>query len=127
MNQELFRRIHNITAALPGSLWMDSWEGGGQSQCGTTRCLAGWAVHLTTGQPLYTPDGELHPSVLELAARLGVTSDFEVLGAELLGLSRGVATYAFYISTESAAEYIRLMAEGNEGAALRLLREESVE
>lgn len=127
MNQELFRRVHNVTASLPGSLFMDSWEEGSQSQCGTTRCLAGWAVHLTTGQPLYTPDGELHPSVFELAARLGVIHDFELLGAKLLGLSPEVAANAFYISTESAAEYIRLMAEGNEEAALRFLREESVE
>lgn len=126
MNQELFKRIHNVTAGAPGSLFMDSWEGG-ETACGTTRCLAGWAVHLTTGQPLYTPGGALHPSVYDLAQELGVTTDFEVLGGKLLDLPPSVTTYAFYIDSESAAEYIRMMAAGDEEAALRFLRDRAGE
>lgn len=118
MNTVLFGQIDDIVQAEPRSLNMDSWEG---SPCGTSRCMAGWAVHLTTGKPLYGTDGNYHPSVRELAKQLGVEDDFEVLGAALLELDPDDAAVVFYVDNETAAEFIRLAGQGLEREALNLL------
>lgn len=118
MNTALFGQINDIIAAEPRKLSMDSWEG---SPCGTTRCMAGWAVHLTTGKPLYDDGGEHHPSVRELAERLGVDDDFEEIGAALLDLDPDDAAVIFYVDSERGAEFIRLAAQGLEREALNLL------
>lgn len=121
MNQELFKKIHRITESTPGSLWMDSWEGTIPVEgCGTTRCIAGWAIHLTTGEPLFTRGGNHHSSMTALAEQMGVRDDFEELGAAVLGISAQIASIAFYLNNTDGPEFVRLMAEGDEAAAERL-------
>ena len=116
MNTELFRKIDAIIKLTPEKMEMCSWASNEERSCGTTRCVAGWAVHLTTGQPLFDDDNE-HPSVRELADSLGVPPAFEVLGGELLDLSPEVAARLFYVSNEDAAKFVSLAARGlDEGA-----------
>ncbi len=45
-NRELFQKIHDQITGHPETHNQDSWE----SLCGTTRCVAGWAVHFTNGE-----------------------------------------------------------------------------
>jgi len=42
-NTDLFRKIHDQITTHPESHDQGDWE----SPCGTTRCVAGWALHLT--------------------------------------------------------------------------------
>lgn len=127
MNTELFKKINDVVSVDPyGRLDMSIWE---DETCGTTRCVAGWAISLTTGQPLTItgPGGvRQHPSVLELAARLGVavTTDghgrswasFESLAAKLLHLASADRDL-FYSSGDTALEFVALAATGADGEA----------
>lgn len=123
MNQELFKKIYDIISASPSEFEMSTWEDS-EEQCGTTRCVAGWAIFLTTGKPLYTPESSfisMDPSVLELA---GVNRDaevnFEQVGSDLLDLPLS-ARWLFYTSNGKAREFVRLASEGkfDEARALR--------
>lgn len=139
MNTELFRKIDkDIT--LPGGIGIDynrfemaGWEES-EPECGTTRCVAGWAIYETTGQPLYTDGGSRHSeATVELAKRLGAQIhsvegvehvDLEDLAAKVLGLDREDRVL-FYTDEHIAAEFVRLAAEGkHEAASASLLDEE---
>lgn len=125
MNTELFRRVLEVIEAEPQGFAMDSWEGSSPAaECNTTRCLAGWAIHLTTGEPLYRdfPGGGRHPSVVALARQERTSDSFEDLGAALLGL-RGQDTQAFFLDEDDALEFIRLAASGDSEAARQYLRD----
>src|SRR3546814_4173457 len=88
LNTELFAKIYDIITDGDGvprrqTFSMDTWE----HSCGTSRCVAGWAVHLETGQPLFERDGGAHRSTLDLAQELGLWTSplsWEHLGAALL-------------------------------------------
>lgn len=133
MNTELFQKIHEVISPRPDLLRMHDWESiDGSGECGTTRCIAGWAVHLTTGEPLFhlVPDGDglemEHPSVLALSDRLGLgpldRRNFEMIGARLLGLDTDTARVVFYDADDDRArEFVRLAAAGEDDAALGLL------
>lgn len=125
MNQELFKKVHDVISATPRDLEMSTWEEP-ENQCGTTRCVAGWAIFLTTGKPLYTPESNymrMDPSVLELAGPT-VTRDqdvkFEQIGADLLDLQFNEC-WLFYADSGIAREFVRLASEGkfDEARALR--------
>lgn len=109
MNTELFKKIDDIISVRPTEFDMDSWENG--DGCGTTRCAAGWAINLTTNQPLYDSNNNLHQSVYDLAARLGVDADFQQLGAKLLGLTTYESSL-FYVDGDRAARFIKLAGQG---------------
>lgn len=85
MNTELISKINEVVRIprdpgdfpehedAPG-LYMGNWENE-HGECGSTRCIAGWGINLTTGKPVFAyEDGELglHPATTALAARLGV-------------------------------------------------------
>lgn len=103
-DQKLTRKkvLHEITAE-PRSFYMGAWErhwDAGQQQrynlCGTTRCLAGWALHVN-GLPVN--DG---PGIIPQAC-------------ELLGLSRaeyygGGSGELFFDSETSAMRRMRALA-----------------
>lgn len=111
MNRELFKQIYDIIKVNPkASLNMSEWE-----SCGTTRCVAGWAIHLTTGKPLYAR-GNYDPSVVELARSLDVAADIEVIGASLLELDT-TETNLFYSDEGTALEFVKLASEGKSDEA----------
>lgn len=129
MNTELFRKINEVIAPAGVIAWdvfnMGTWEGVNAS-CGTTRCVAGWAIHLTTGQPLFADEFKMHSSVTDLADRVGARRyaegmvDFEDLAAGLLGL--GIYERSlFYADEETASEFVALAAEGREDEAREVL------
>jgi hypothetical protein len=135
-NTELFRKIHEIISADPMKLEMSNWERRPidayrdpdttleQDLCGTTRCVAGWAVALTTGTPLFVGfSGVRHPAVKELFRAHGLTfdDDFVDLGAELLGLDKTDAYRLFFSSDLRAATVVGLFAEGQDEEALSYL------
>lgn len=131
MNTELFKKIHDQITSEPDGFDMNTWEGPGAA-CGTTRCVAGWAIYFATGSPLYGYSGAgAHPKVVELARDLGVKvypgdsvnfEDFGDLGAKLLGLE-GFDRDLFYASEEVAARFVQLAAAGDEDAAREVLNQ----
>lgn len=125
MNRELFKKIHEVISADPERLHMSTWESPrdslSEAACGTTRCIAGWAVALETGTSVFNELGGLTSESLALAERLGVAREVSVIAAELLDLSVAEAQ-VFYTSDETGAEFVRLVAEGKELAARELLR-----
>lgn len=121
MNTELFRKINDVISRDRGGLNMDSWE----NVCGTTRCVAGWAIYFEAGEvPLYADSttGRYSDGVMELAARVGVSMRdsllFPRLGAKLLGLR---CSELFYVDDDLAARFVALAAEGRDEEALALL------
>lgn len=123
-NTPLFKKIHEIINLKPELFDMASFEGDSSSECGTTRCIAGWAIRLETGKPLYDDEGEFTAPTHELADRLGVTVAPEDLGRELLGLPVDVASRLFYVNDGVGARFVELAAEGREAEALEVLDED---
>lgn len=134
MNIELFGKIDEVISPRPGRIDslafnMDSWEDDSYS-CGTTRCVAGWAIYFATGEAsVYDRSGRHSNSVLELAGSLGTwlydtddayEADLEDLAAKLLGLSRQERRL-FYTSEEVAAEFVHLAAQGKLDEAREVL------
>lgn len=123
MNTELFKKIDDIISADPGKLWMPTWESRTLGYCGTTRCVAGWAVYLTTGEPLYDGD-DVSPATKDLLQTYGSPHipDFTKIGAALLGLNLQDASRLFLsVSGETAAKFVHLAAVGCDDEALALL------
>jgi len=122
VNRELFKKINDIIGGPHGidldKFNMTIWEG--VESCGTTRCIAGWAINLTTGEPLFNGRGKFSGATERLAESMGLAGvDLEEMGARLLGL--GLADRGIFYSDEfTAAEFVRLAAEGDEEGARRL-------
>lgn len=125
MNTELFAKIHEVITVEPQKFDMNSWEN--ENVCGTTRCIAGHAIHLKTGQPLYSRDGSPHQSVDDLARSLGIrvdeesNGDFEYIATKLLDLNPSRAGGLFYTDDERARQFVHLAALGYDAEALSLL------
>jgi hypothetical protein len=119
MNTELFQQIHDIITTRPEAFDMATWEY--TKSCGTTRCVAGWAVHLTTGEPLFAVDASgfsnLHPSVEALAEDLGVEADIQPVAGKLLGLETSDELYSFHVPASIASRFVELAASGAHDAA----------
>lgn len=127
MNTELFRKILAKVEAEPQAFDMSTWEAFPAPACGTTRCIAGWAVYLETGVPLYqmTSDGfDVSPESKALAVRLGFEDGEFVetswLAARLLDLSPGLANM-FYLGNGNGLTALRLAAQGDEAGIRALL------
>lgn len=128
----MFRKINEVISPAPGVIaWdlfnMSTWEDDSYG-CGTTRCVAGWAIHFATdGAPLYVEGGPGHSeAVIDLARRIDArrinedTVDLEDLGGRLLGLE-GTDRNLFYVDDDTAAEFVRLASEGKEDEAREVL------
>lgn len=128
MNTELFKKINDIInpvrddtgrrAVNFGVFDMCTWEDG--TGCGTTRCVAGWAVHLATGTPLYEEPHLLRKEVAELADWLGVDHQVPDIAMVLLGLEERERRL-FCIDEARAVEFVALASEGQEDEARRVL------
>jgi hypothetical protein len=117
VNRELFQKIHDVISVSPGRLDMTSWEDS-EGYCGTTRCIAGWAIHLTTGKPLFAEglDGypALHESVARLAGDAGInpaahsmSQVIQEVAANLLALPADTEVYpVFHTTNERALEWL---------------------
>lgn len=126
MNTELFKKIENIINTQPESFDVDTWETQGQSGCGTTRCEAGWAIYLTTGQPLKASrdtQGVIRPSqaTRDLAVQLGVRADFSLIASKLLGLTPNEGASLFYAPGNVVVRFTRLAAQGKDAEARMVL------
>jgi hypothetical protein len=139
VNRELFQKIHDIIAAQTAERrvhYQQTWES--QGSCGTTRCVAGWAIHLTTGEPVFvhdsaiTPPAHLSPSLVELARTRGISADsgdadyfdlIPLLARDLLGLTEKDAYTLFFVAdTPEARTAVRMAAHGDEQGFRQLLR-----
>ena len=133
LNREAFQKIHQVISVQPKRLVMSSWEDEDEfSECGTTRCVAGWAVHFAVGgAPIFNVDGGGPSDVVkELARNHGLDFDdfstaslFEQLGANLLGLSTREARTVFYLPNDVARALVRLAARGDDVGFENLLDE----
>lgn len=117
LNIPLFRKIHAQIESFPESHNQGSWE------CGTSRCVAGWAVHLTTGQPVYATIG-LHSATRKLVEELDVrdTGSIPAVARRLLGITADEAGRLFYADEAQAAEAVRLAATGQADAFARYVQ-----
>jgi hypothetical protein len=97
LDTELFRKIHAQITARPETHSQDSFEwddnegeerSDGVTLCGTTRCVAGWALHF------YAPE----QSIYDTARELGEPLDLAEVAKELLGLTYGQAEELFSAS-----------------------------
>lgn len=114
MNTELFKKIDEVLTEHPERHNQESWE----STCLTTRCVAGWAIHLATGEPLYVARELHHPSVFGLAEQLGLprSTGFSKIAAKLLGLDEhGRVGLFHYCDGPEAREAVARAAAGDEG------------
>lgn len=120
-NAELFAKIRDVIKASPEGHEQSTFES--ETSCGTTRCVAGWAIYLETGVPVFMSDSSivLSPEARALELRLGlVRGDFEndvdmvhAIARELLGLSEQQAHQLFYrFSNQGALELVERYAEG---------------
>jgi len=127
-NRELFQKIHEQISAHPDTHYQGSWETG----CGTTRCVAGWAIHLTTGAPVFGSDGRVSAQTRALAAEYGTRdagpggwhAGYMVadLAQELLGLSQPEAGRLFLADDDyNAAKAVEAYAEGRDDVAREFL------
>lgn len=119
-NAELFAKIRDIIRDNPEQHDQSTFE---DDACGTTRCVAGWAIYLEAGAPLFTSDPGvcLTPEVKALEERLGlVRGGFEddldmvpVIAQKLLGLNDQQAHQLFYrMNNRRALELVERYAEG---------------
>ncbi len=134
MNQELFQKILDVIDTEPEVLHMTSWEDAySDGSCGTTRCIWGHAIAITTGEAVFDGDA-LSAATRALAKRvLGEEVDgllvyaasrvIEPLGLKLLGLEAEDLELA-YSAREDAEEFVRLAAAGDFEAARRVLDED---
>lgn len=133
MNTELFRKIRDVVDT--DAFDMDTWEGDaevfdmGASECGTTRCIAGWAIHFSLPEGdnnLRDESGVLSEAVVDLARSRGLQAadryNFAAIGADLLGISRSLASEVFYLENDTAREFVDLAAAGDDEGAIRLIR-----
>lgn len=120
-NNALFLKIDQRLDEGEMLLEMSTWEDSGPV-CGTTRCVAGWAIHETTGQPLYV-GGVLNPAMERLAEELGVNAGLGQIAMELLGLE-GAEQALFFTDNERARDVVKLFAQNRDDEARRRLFED---
>lgn len=119
---ELWKKIDKQITDHPETHFQGSWEadysefpglrGDGLEMCGTTRCLAGWAIAFNS-----LPGEELCDARDRLAADLGVGGPWDdpymTVAASLLGLGPERARELFLnISEGEIAEVVHEMATG---------------
>ncbi len=120
LNTELFKKIHKQITEHPEAHDQGSWEGK-RPACGTTRCVAGWALHFATDgaevfhRNEYSVVDAFSPEVEALAERLGVRMGSlhpGQIARPLLGLTGQEAAGLFYADDEQALTLVTLAATG---------------
>lgn len=105
INKELFQKVYDQISSEPETHEQWTWEDSetANEECGTTRCVAGWAVffghNLEHGQSIYCGYGDgsawRHPSIQREAAHL-------------LGLTDNEAAHLFLSTNNSQARELVL-------------------
>ncbi|MFF8831322.1 hypothetical protein [Streptomyces sp. NPDC015131] len=112
INRELFQKIHDQITMHPQTHDQGGWDSG-PDICGTTRCVAGWAMHFLN------PNQRTDTTARELALAAGVFEDdnlittsvaYEVGGAKALGLTDSEAGDLFYSADNRARRMVELYA-----------------
>jgi hypothetical protein len=107
VNQDLFRSIHQQLMAHPEQHDQSNWEQ--TDGCHTTRCVAGWAVYLETGE-------QFHEGMAILRMRLSVSYalPFMEILATLLGIKEWTAERLFdaALREEEAVRAVKMFADG---------------
>lgn len=125
LNREAFQKVWGHIKDAPESLQMESWEGE-ESECGTTRCVAGWAIYDVIQEPLWGRDLYPNPKMAKLGKEITgkYTGDPLPLAAHLLGMDRSDASTLFLgADNDQATDFVRLAAEGREEEAMDILNE----
>lgn len=131
-NIELFKRVYE-TIKAEGDDWRDlfdmsSWENVPTAEsCGTTRCVAGWAIYLETGGSVFSKDGWLSKKTLDLAGQLGLdfggtrSTRVDLVAASLLGLNKWQSNTLFLSGERYALKIVKAFAENRLPDAENLL------
>lgn len=127
LNIPLFQKIHAQITRDPESHYQGSWES--INECGTTRCLAGWALHFEAHGDVYKRDvhGCATGWSTQVQTLFDSRDDLEAwwavsrIARHLLGLTWEQANRLFFSDEEQAAEAVRLAAEGDLGGFDRLV------
>lgn len=113
MNEEqkaLAQKILDQVDRQPETLYMGTWEtvdlehlynwktGERVEECGTTRCIAGWAVHFAS-----CPQEDVFHAMSRVAQELGLERTFEAVAGRLLGLDQFDASRLFFEADEEEA------------------------
>lgn len=135
VNREMFAEIHKLITEFPELHDQHTWSAHPEDtgKCGTTRCVAGWAVWLGAKEAgLLSRKREMTDAWvrMHLADRLGVqTADYEdnwyyngytrteypVLGGKLLGLEGDQASSLFHdMNADRVVARVRSYAETGE-------------
>lgn len=127
MNIELFRKIDEVIQNAPEKHYQGAWESA--NKCGTTRCIAGWAVALTTGAPLFDRFGNPTRETSQVAREVGLSDGFNIgaIGRRLLDLTPQQASRLFFTGKETARDAVRCFAAGDEEGGLAVLAGEADE
>lgn len=99
-NVDLMLEVKNIIESNPDAHDQRTW--GMQASCGTTHCIAGWAVHLAGGEFVWV-DSERGTKVAEIATLNGELHDVDGLAQDLLGISDDEVPNLFYNWSEMDA------------------------
>lgn len=120
-NTAMFRKIHDQISNHPEGFNMLSWES--YDGCGTTRCVAGWAIYLRAEELGYGMTDDYLSDVVTQLCQNGVVSDteFEVAGAEILGIDPDGDTALFHCDNNEAADIVKAFAEGRDNDAFGLI------
>lgn len=106
LNTRLFRKVHDQIVADPESHNQADFET--RSQCGVTRCIAGWAILIDAHDK-----GDNVVSFLNSSAFLRSRVSPSSFARELLGLTLDESEYLFFeADDEEAVEVVRACAEG---------------
>jgi hypothetical protein len=108
INEDLIRRVVAAIEAQPHK-WDQgqfvggaAWNGADPSECGTTFCFAGWALHLENRLAFDSAVG-----LVALDAH-GKPRPFDVAARDLLGLTEHQAERLFYFVTSDGDEDVTL-------------------
>jgi len=134
-NTELFKKIRDQIKSDPKTFYMNEWEfdmpafveSGGDwdhsfydpdsesydsapaSECGTARCVAGWAVHFEAERLGINVNRPLRYVMRDLAKRMGLGHHYDTVGKAVLEIDD---TSLFWEAEEKAYEIVNEYAEG---------------
>lgn len=112
INRRLFRRVYDYVVAHPERHDQGDWSKA--SDCGTTRCVGGWALHF------HRPDQSLWKTAEDL---VGSTFSLATGAAQLFGLDELEAGFLFYEADDAqAVELCRRYATGGRKSADRYIK-----
>lgn len=109
VNRDMFREIHDLTEMFPELHAQECWQApsGENGRCGTTRCIAGWAVWLKAREMglINRKRDTLDIGMLRQVGRqagadmddvFGWDSLYEVISRKILGLDNRAANSLFH-------------------------------